>query len=70
MGLNLSNCQIAKELGMNEDEDDAHAMATSMSGFRYGATNIVCHARGEYARDEDGDGHCEVSTLWRGSGPS
>ena len=22
--------------------------------------NTVCHARGEYARDEDGDGHCEV----------
>lgn len=20
----------------------------------------VCHSRGEYARDEDGDGHCEV----------
>ena len=20
----------------------------------------VCHKRGEYARDEDGDGHCEV----------
>ena len=22
--------------------------------------NTVCHSRGEYARDEDGDGHCEV----------
>jgi transposase-like protein len=22
--------------------------------------NTVCHARGEYARDEDGDGHCEI----------
>ncbi len=22
--------------------------------------NTVCHGRGEYARDEDGDGHCEV----------
>jgi threonine aldolase len=28
MGLNLSNCQIAKELGLNED--DAHAMATHL----------------------------------------
>jgi hypothetical protein len=26
----------------------------------------VCHARGEYARDEDGDGFCEihVNTTW------
>ena len=22
--------------------------------------NTVCHSQGEYARDEDGDGHCEV----------
>jgi hypothetical protein len=28
MGLNLSNCQIAKELGLNED--DAHVMATQL----------------------------------------
>jgi len=28
MGLNLSNCQIAKELGLNED--DAHVMATHL----------------------------------------
>ena len=28
MGLNLSNCQIAKELGLNED--DAHTMATHL----------------------------------------
>ena len=28
MGLILSNCQIAKELGLNED--DAHAMATHL----------------------------------------
>ena len=28
MGLNLSNCQIAKELSLNED--DAHAMATHL----------------------------------------
>lgn len=26
-------------------------------GYRH---NTVCHGRGEYARDEDGDGHCEV----------
>jgi len=28
MGLNLSNCQIAKELALNED--DAHIMATHL----------------------------------------
>jgi len=129
MGLNLSNTQIAKELGLNED--DAHAMATHLRegrcrrlkgapgrgalekekppilglilrggqvvlhmldnvkqvtikpiidrcvakgaliytdeyniydrrpawGYKH---NTVCHGRGEYARDEDGDGHCEV----------
>ena len=26
-------------------------------GYRH---KTVCHGRGEYARDEDGDGHCEV----------
>ncbi|MDQ4061014.1 MAG: DDE transposase, partial [Pseudomonadota bacterium] len=24
----------------------------------------VCHGRGEYARDEDGDGFCEVLRSW------
>jgi transposase len=33
-----------------------------MNGFRYGGYehNTVGHGRGEYARDEDGDGPCEV----------
>src|ERR671917_2031585 len=41
MGLNLSNRQIARELGLNPSEVQAMT---------------VCHGRGEYARDEDGDG--------------
>ena len=35
---------------------------TSMPDFQPGVTGhkTVCHAHGEYARDEDGDGFCEV----------
>ena len=29
-------------------------------GYRH---KTVCHGRGEYARDEDGDGFCEVNTI-------
>ena len=30
----------------------------------------VCHAAGEFALDDDGDGSCKVhvNTFWRGSG--
>jgi len=31
----------------------------------YEHKKTVCHGRGEYACDEDGDGFCEVSTRWR-----
>ena len=38
------------------DEYDIHARLETW-GYRHKA---VCHGRGEYARDEDGDGFCEV----------
>lgn len=38
------------------DEYDIYARLPSW-GY---AHKTVCHARGEYARDEDGDGFCEV----------
>ena len=38
------------------DEHDVHAR---LEAWGYGH-KTVCHARGEYARDEDGDGFCEV----------
>lgn len=38
------------------DEYDIYARLRSW-GYEH---KTVCHARGEYARDEDGDGFCEV----------
>jgi transposase-like protein len=38
------------------DEDDIYARLTQW-GFIH---RTVCHAAGEFARDEDGDGFCEV----------
>src|SRR3954464_476779 len=38
------------------DEDDIYAR---LDDWGYGH-ETVCHARGEYARDDDGDGFCEV----------
>jgi transposase-like protein len=38
------------------DEHDIHARLESW-GYQHKA---VCHGRGEHARDEDGDGFCEV----------
>ena len=38
------------------DEYDIYARLTEW-GYDH---ETVCHARGEYARDDDGDGHCEV----------
>ena len=71
MGLNLSNTQIAPELGLNPD--DAQRMTEPL---RQGITDeynidrrltewgfdhrTVGHRRGEYARDEDGDGFYEI----------
>ena len=38
---------------------DEYSIYERLSAWGYGH-NTVCHGRGEYARDEDGDGHCEV----------
>ena len=37
---------------------DEYAVYARLQDWGYGHT--VCHGRGEYARDEDGDGFCEV----------
>ena len=37
---------------------DEHASYARLPGWGYRHVT-VCHARGEYARDEDGDGFCE-----------
>jgi transposase len=41
---------------IHTDEYDIYARLEQW-GYRH---QTVCHARGEYARDEDGDGFCEV----------
>jgi transposase len=41
---------------INTDEYDIYARLTEW-GYRH---KTVCHGHGEYARDEDGDGHHEV----------
>ncbi len=41
---------------IHSDEYDIYARLERW-GYRH---KTVCHARGEYARDEDGDGFCEV----------
>ncbi len=38
---------------------DEYAIYARLSVWGYGH-KTVCHAQGEYARDEDGDGFCEV----------
>jgi transposase len=47
---------VAEGALVHTDEYDVHAR---LEGWGYGH-KTVCHARGEYARDEDGDGFCEV----------
>ena len=41
---------------IHTDEYSIYARLTTR-GYRH---KTVCHGRGEYARDEDGDGFCEV----------
>jgi len=41
---------------IHTDEYDIYARL-AVWGYQH---KTVCHARGEYARDEDGDGFCEV----------
>ncbi len=38
---------------------DEYAIYAPLPAWGYGH-KTVCHGRGEYARDEDGDGFCEV----------
>ena len=47
---------VAKDTPVYTDEYDIYAR---LEGWGYGH-EAVCHARGEYARDDDGDGFCEV----------
>ena len=47
---------VAKGALVHTDEYDIYARLEEW-GYRH---KTVCHARGEYARDEDGDGFCEV----------
>ncbi len=47
---------VAKDSGVHTDEYDIYARLPAW-GYRH---KTVCHGQGEYARDEDGDGFCEV----------
>jgi hypothetical protein len=47
---------VAKGARIHTDEYDIYARLPAW-GYRHAT---VCHARGEYARDEDGDGFCEI----------
>jgi transposase-like protein len=47
---------VAKGTRVHTDEYNVYARLPAW-GYRH---KTVCHARGEYARDEDGDGFCEI----------
>src|SRR4051812_11803069 len=47
---------VAKGTRIHTDEYDIYARLPAW-GYRH---KTVCHGRGEYARDEDGDGFCEI----------
>ncbi len=47
---------VAKDARVHTDEYASYARLPAW-GYRH---KTVCHGRGEYARDEDGDGFCEV----------
>ena len=47
---------VAKGVLVHTDEYDVHGR---LEDWGYGH-ETVCHAPGEYARDDDGDGFCEV----------
>ena len=47
---------VTKGALVHTDEYASYARLTAW-GYRH---KTVCHGRGEYARDEDGDGFCEV----------
>ena len=48
--------RVAKGARVHTDDYDIYARLEAW-GYRH---KTVCHGRGEYARDEDGDGFCEV----------
>src|SRR5215213_11849095 len=52
---------VAKGTLVSTDECGSHARLPAW-GYRH---KSVCHGRGEYARDEDGDGFCEVHVNTR-----
>ena len=52
----IIEASVAKSALVHTDEYDVHAR---LQDWGYGH-KTVCHGRGEYARDEDGDGFCEV----------
>ena len=47
---------VAKHTLVHTDEYSVYARLDAW-GYQH---KTVCHGRGEYARDEDGDGFCEV----------
>ena len=47
---------VAKDTLVHTDEYSVYARLETW-GYQH---KTVCHGRGEYARDEDGDGFCEV----------
>lgn len=52
----IIQASVATGTLIHTDEYDIYAR---LEAWGY-AHKTVCHARGEYARDEDGDGRCEV----------
>src|SRR5215217_3286006 len=52
----IIDASVAKGALVHTDEYDVYAR---LQDWGYGH-KTVCHGRGEYARDEDGDGFCEV----------
>jgi transposase len=47
---------VAEGTRVHTDEDGVYARLPAW-GYQH---KTVCHGRGEYARDEDGDGFCEI----------
>ena len=52
----IIEARVAKGARVHTDEYDIYARLEAW-GYQH---KTVCHGRGEYARDEDGDGFCEV----------
>jgi transposase len=52
----IIEARVAKGARVHTDEYDIYARLEAW-GYRH---KTVCQGRGEYARDEDGDGFCEV----------